>query len=120
MSNNSSSSSSSNADNNNAVAQDPKTTAIDQNCATFVRDALFPLRRDWGSGRNHQHHSQIHPALNALDRLRTELVEKRTKSMSYSNVFPRGVLLVPKTDAVLGLGELHDKGSSGSGGQGWR
>mmetsp|Transcript_24796 Transcript_24796/g.52577 ORF Transcript_24796/g.52577 Transcript_24796/m.52577 type:complete len:374 (+) Transcript_24796:1772-2893(+) len=72
---------------------------MDRDCAFFVRDALFPLRRDWGSA-NQRHHSQIHPALNALDRLRTDLVDKRPKTMSYSNVFPRGVLLVAKSDAL--------------------
>ena len=75
------------------------TTSMDRDCAFFVRDALFPLRRDWGSG-NQRHHSQIHPALSVLDRLRTDLVDKRPKTMSYSNVFPRGVLLVAKSDAL--------------------
>ncbi|OEU14557.1 hypothetical protein FRACYDRAFT_241104 [Fragilariopsis cylindrus CCMP1102] len=74
---------------------DPIITTLDRNCATFVRDILFPLRRDWGSGHNHRQHSTIHPALYALDRLRTDLIEKRNTTMSYSGIFPRGVLLVP-------------------------
>lgn len=78
---------------------DPIITTIDRNCAIFVRDVLFPLRRDWGSGRNHRQHSTIHPALYALDRLRTDLIEKRNTT-SYSVIFPRGVLLVPKTSAT--------------------
>lgn len=77
---------------------DPPPTKMDTDCAYFVRDALFPLLKDWGS--NNRHHSQIHPALDALDRLRTSLVDRRPTTMSYSNVFPRGVLLVPKSEAV--------------------
>ena len=84
-----------------AGSDDPIITTLDRNCATFVRDILFPLRRDWGSGRNHRQHSTIHPALYALDRLRTDLIEKRQTTMSYSGIFPRGVLLVPnKTSSV--------------------
>jgi hypothetical protein len=78
-----------------AGSDDPIITTLDRNCATFVRDILFPLRRDWGSGRNHRQHSTLHPALYALDRLRTDLIEKRNTTMSYSGIFPRGVLLVP-------------------------
>ena len=49
--------------------KDPEPTQIDRDCAMFVRDALFPLRRDWGRsgiGKSGNHH-QIHPALMALD-----------------------------------------------------
>eukprot|EP00536_Pseudo-nitzschia_multiseries_P002473 jgi/Psemu1/322555/estExt_fgenesh1_pg.C_330025 len=76
--------------------QDPQPTPapMDRDCAYFVRDALFPLHRDWGG------HSQIHPALDALDRLRAELVDKRPRTMSYSNVFPRGVLVVARSEAL--------------------
>lgn len=76
----------------------PEATDVDRDCAFYVRDALFPLRRDWGNSRHL--HGSIHPALDALDRLRADLIEKRPKSTSYSNVFPRGVLLVPRTDAM--------------------
>lgn len=80
---------------------------MDRDCAFFVRDALFPLRRDWGNNSNRKH-TQIHPALNALDRLRTELVDKRPSTMSYSNVFPRGVLVVTKSDALGTDADTHD------------
>ena len=87
-----------------ASQEDLPPTSIDKDCAFFVRDALFPLRRDWGSkiGRGSQgrNHSQIHPALMALDRLRTDLIDLRPNSTSFSNIFPRGVLLVSKSDAL--------------------
>jgi hypothetical protein len=38
----------------------------------------------------------------ALDRLRTDLIELRSSSTSYSNIFPRGVLLVTKSEALVG------------------
>lgn len=89
--------------------EDPSPTSIDKDCAFFVRDALFPLRRDWGSkiGRGSQgrNHSQIHPALMALDRLRTDLIDLRPNSTSFSNIFPRGVLLVSQSDALGGNSE---------------
>ena len=83
--------------------KDPEPTPIDRDCAMFVRDALFPLRRDWGSsgsGKSGNHH-QIHPALMALDRLRMDLINLRPKTTSHSNIFPRGVLLVKKSDALV-------------------
>ena len=85
----------------------PPVTQIDKDCAYFVRDALFPLRRDWGSSSRtdssgRHHHGMIHPALMALDRLRSTLINLRPESMSYSNVFPRGVLLVPRSEALDG------------------
>ena len=78
------------------AATAPKKTTVashqDESCAVFVRNALFPLRRDYASNnRSHQHH-QIHPALMALDRLRSELVEKR--ETPFSSLFPRRVMLV--------------------------
>ncbi len=86
--------------------EDAPPTNIDKDCAFFVRDALFPLRRDWGSkiGRRGgaRNHSQIHPALMALDRLRTDLIDLRPNSTSFSNIFPRGVLLVSQSDALVG------------------
>ena len=86
--------------------EDPPTRPIDTDCAFFVRDALFPLRRDWGSinagrGTGGRNHHQIHPALMALDRLRTDLIELRPNSTSFSNIFPRGVLLVTQSDALV-------------------
>jgi len=83
--------------------KDPEPTQIDRDCAMFVRDALFPLRRDWGRsgiGKSGNHH-QIHPALMALDRLRTDLIVLRPKTTSHSNIFPRGVLLVKKSEALV-------------------
>jgi hypothetical protein len=58
--------------------------------AIYVRNALFPLQRDYGT-KNHQHH-QIHPALTALDRIRKDLVDKQ--EFPFSNLFPRRVMLV--------------------------
>lgn len=89
--------------------EDPPTTPTDTDCAFFVRDALFPLRRDWGSikagrGTGGRNHHQIHPALMALDRLRTDLIELRPNSTSFSNIFPRGVLLVTQSDALVEAG----------------
>ena len=81
--------------------EDPEPTPVDKDCAYFVRDALFPLERDWGSSRSH-HHSKIHPALMALDRLRLDLIGLRPKTTSFSNIFPRGVLLVNTSDALAG------------------
>jgi hypothetical protein len=98
-----------------AGSDDPIITTLDRNCAIFVRDVLFPLRRDWGSGRNHRQHSTIHPALYALDRLRTDLIDKRNTTMSYSGIFPRGVLLVPnKTSSATSNGSTIDNNNNGS------
>ena len=36
----------------------------------------------------------------ALDSLRATLIDLRPKTMSFSTVFPRGVLLVSKSDAL--------------------
>ena len=58
--------------------------------AIYVRNALFPLQRDYGTS-NHQH-NQIHPALTALDRIRKDLVDKQ--EFPFSNLFPRRVMLV--------------------------
>jgi hypothetical protein len=99
---------------------DPIITTLDRNCATFVRDVLFPLRRDWGSGHNHRQHSTIHPALYALDRLRTDLIEKRQTTMSYSGIFPRGVLLVPnKTSSATTNGSIVDNNNNNHGSMEW-
>jgi hypothetical protein len=89
---------------NTTKQEDPEPTPIDRDCALFVRDALFPLRRDWGSSGSSisGNHHQIHPALMALDRLRTNLVDLRPKSTSHSNIFPRGVVLVKKSEALVG------------------
>ncbi len=96
--------------------EDPPTTPIDKDCAIFVRDALFPFRRDWGStkagrGTGGRSHRQIHPALMALDRLRKDLIELRPNSSSFSIIFPRGVLLVTQSDALVEGGGKSDKKS---------
>jgi hypothetical protein len=71
---------------------DPPITAHDRNCALFVRGALFPRKVDWGDGTRGGHH-RIHPALDALDRIRDQLVQ--TIGTPFSTLFPRGVILVP-------------------------
>lgn len=75
------------------VQTPPSATEQDESCAIFVRNALFPFRRDYGtSNKNHQHH-HIHPALTVLDRLRHDLLEKQ--ETPFSSLFPPRVILVP-------------------------
>lgn len=82
---------------------DSPITLQDRNCALFVRAALFPWKVDWkGKGRHHA----IHPTLNALDRLRKDLVKKH--GTPFSRLFPRGVMLVPSPD--LGPSEMQWNG----------
>mmetsp|Transcript_8681 Transcript_8681/g.13833 ORF Transcript_8681/g.13833 Transcript_8681/m.13833 type:complete len:312 (+) Transcript_8681:91-1026(+) len=78
---------------------DPPVTPQDESCAVFVRNALFPLRRDYATSNNKHQHHHIHPALDALDRLRKELVEKR--ETPFSSLFPRGVMLVPTASGEM-------------------
>ena len=90
-------------------------TPLDESCAVFVRQALFPWRRDYGSGNNHHHHASIHPALIALDRLRNDLVNKR--ETPFSSLFPRRVALVRQstTDGSMdwnGQPDLTGNGAS--------
>jgi hypothetical protein len=76
-----------NSNNNNAAGTLP--TKQDKACAVLVREALFPLQKDWNEG----HHVQIHPALDVLDKIRKNLVTVR--DTPFSNLFPRKVILVP-------------------------
>jgi hypothetical protein len=64
-------------------------TQQDKACAVLVREALFPLQKDWKA----QHHVAIHPALDVLDKIRRDLVTIR--DTPFSNLFPRKVMLVP-------------------------
>jgi hypothetical protein len=69
---------------------DPPVTPRDRACAVFARAALFPLGVDW-SGEHHV----IHPALQALDLVRKDLVTQQ--STPFSSLFPRRVMIVPST-----------------------
>jgi hypothetical protein len=69
---------------------DPPVTPRDRACAAFARAALFPLSVDWSG----QHHA-IYPALQALDLVRTDLVNER--STPFSALFPRRVMIVRST-----------------------
>jgi len=75
------------------MAEDPQVTARDLACAVFARAALFPWKVDW-SGKHHS----IHPAVQALDLVRKDVIE--LKNGTISALFPRGVVVVPSSSEV--------------------
>lgn len=72
----------------NDIPEDPPTTNFDRDCAALARAALFPLQinRD-GS------HRTIFPALEALDKIRDDLI-RQFPDRAESSFFPRRVVLV--------------------------
>jgi hypothetical protein len=60
----------------------------DEACAVFARAALFPVSVDWDGT-----HHKIHPALEVLDKIRSDVIAR--KDTSFSSLFPRRVMMVP-------------------------
>jgi hypothetical protein len=74
--------------------KDPPVSPKDEACAVFARAALFPVSVDWDGT-----HHNIHPALEVLDKIRSDVIER--KGTSFSSLFPRRVMLVPSAQGGM-------------------
>ena len=70
------------------MSEDPPSTEQDRFCAQLARSALFPLTVDWDGA-----HHKFFPALEALERLRKNLLDAEP-NQALSKVYPKRVVVV--------------------------